>query len=93
MLTARFLENRKLDSWNEYINSPGYNAWRGNSFEIVCLNHIDKPAIAKKINAKAGDVINLYEKITGADDLKVSRWESSKPSVATVNSDGVVIVK
>lgn len=42
LFSLRFLENRKLDSWNEYINSPGYNAWRENSFEIVCLNHIDK---------------------------------------------------
>ena len=23
-----------------YINTPSFNAWRGNSFEIVCLNHI-----------------------------------------------------
>lgn len=35
-----FLQNRKFDSWNEYINSPAYNSWRGNAFEIVCLNHI-----------------------------------------------------
>ncbi len=42
LFCLRFVENRKFDSWNEYLNSPGYNAWRGNSFEIVCLNHIDQ---------------------------------------------------
>lgn len=41
LLTSHF-KNKKIDSWNEYINSPGYNSWRGNSFEIVCLNHIDQ---------------------------------------------------
>ena len=24
----------------EYIHSPSYNAWRGNAFEICCVNHI-----------------------------------------------------
>lgn len=38
----KFLENKRFDSWKEYINSPGYNSWRGNAFEMVCLNHIDQ---------------------------------------------------
>ena len=42
LFSIKFLENKKFDSWNEYINSPGYNSWRGNSFEIVCFNHIDQ---------------------------------------------------
>ena len=40
LFAIAFIKNKKFDSWNEYINSPGYNSWRGNSFEIVCLNHI-----------------------------------------------------
>lgn len=40
LFCIRFLKNRKFDSWNEYINTPSYNSWRGNSFEVVCLNHI-----------------------------------------------------
>ncbi|SEP82789.1 hypothetical protein SAMN02910369_00674 [Lachnospiraceae bacterium NE2001] len=40
LFAIEFLEHKKFDSWNEYINSPGYNTWRGNSFEIVCVNHI-----------------------------------------------------
>lgn len=42
LFSIRFIKNKKFDSWNEYINSPGYNSWRGNSFEIVCLNHVEK---------------------------------------------------
>ena len=42
MLCYNVLENRKFDSWKEYINSPGYNSWRGNAFEIVCINHVDQ---------------------------------------------------
>lgn len=37
-----FIKNKKFDSWNEYINTPGYNAWCGNAFEIVCINHIEQ---------------------------------------------------
>ena len=40
LFCIKFLGNKKFDSWNEYINSPGFNSWRGNSFEIVCFNHI-----------------------------------------------------
>ena len=42
LFSIKFMESKKFDSWNEYINSPGYNSWRGNSFEIVCLNHINQ---------------------------------------------------
>ena len=35
-----YVQNQKIKSWNEYIHSPGYYSWRGNAFEIVCLNHI-----------------------------------------------------
>lgn len=42
LFSIQFIESRKCTSWNAYINSPGYNAWRGDSFEIVCLNHVDQ---------------------------------------------------
>lgn len=29
-------------SWPACINTPGYYSWRGNAFEILCFNHIDK---------------------------------------------------
>ena len=28
LFSIRFIQNKKFDSWNEYINSPGYNSWR-----------------------------------------------------------------
>lgn len=42
LFSIQFIERKKCSSWNEYINSPGYNSWRGNAFEIVCINHIDQ---------------------------------------------------
>ncbi|QFJ55850.1 AAA family ATPase [Pseudobutyrivibrio xylanivorans] len=42
LFSLHFIKNKKFDSWNEYLNTPGYNAWRGNSFEIVCINHINQ---------------------------------------------------
>ena len=33
-------ENKELSSWKKYANTPSYNAWRGNAFEMVALNHV-----------------------------------------------------
>ena len=63
LFSIKFLMKKRFDSWNEYINSPGYNSWRGNSFEIVCINHIDQ------IKAALG--------ISGIE-TKEYAWRSSK---------------
>ena len=42
LFSLRFLNPRRRNSWMEYIHSPSYNAWRGNAFEICCLNHISE---------------------------------------------------
>lgn len=50
LFSIKFINNKKVTSWNEYINSPGYNSWRGNAFEIVCLNHIEQMKAALGIS-------------------------------------------
>ncbi|MBP5158960.1 MAG: ATP-binding protein [Lachnospiraceae bacterium] len=35
-----FLRSMKTGSWMKYINTPGYHTWCGNTFEMVCVNHI-----------------------------------------------------
>ena len=40
LFSLRFLRPHKQNSWMEYIHSPAYNAWRGNAFEICCVNHV-----------------------------------------------------
>ena len=42
LFSLKCKENTDISSWINNINSPGYYAWRGNAFEILCLNHIDK---------------------------------------------------
>ena len=42
LFAIEFMNEKKYSSWQEYINTPGYNAWRGNAFETVCLNHISQ---------------------------------------------------
>lgn len=42
LFSLKCTENTDISSWINNINSPGYYAWRGNAFEILCLNHIDK---------------------------------------------------
>lgn len=29
------------DEWLKLVNTPAYNAWAGNAFEILCLQHVD----------------------------------------------------
>ncbi|MDO4805195.1 MAG: ATP-binding protein [Lachnospiraceae bacterium] len=36
----RFLKAERISSWTAFSVSPGYYAWAGNAFEIVCLHHI-----------------------------------------------------
>ena len=76
LFSIRFLKDKKFDSWNEYINSPGYNSWRGNSFEIVCLNHIGQ--IKAKLGISGIETREFAWKSSGKDkgaqiDLIISR--------------------
>ncbi|MCR4947461.1 MAG: ATP-binding protein [Lachnospiraceae bacterium] len=40
LFSLYFLSNERIRSWTKFVKSPDYYSWRGNSFEIVCLNHI-----------------------------------------------------
>lgn len=35
-----FMEDGKIGSWADYINTPAYYSWCGRAFEKVCLMHI-----------------------------------------------------
>lgn len=58
-------ENGNVSSWGSYYNSPGYYSWRGNAFEILCLNHI------KEIKNALG--------ISGVETFEYA-WRSKKNS-------------
>lgn len=40
LFSLNFLKKPVIKSWQTFTKSPDYYAWRGNAFEIVCLNHI-----------------------------------------------------
>ena len=61
LFSLRFLGTHKQSSWMNYIHSPSYNAWRGNAFEICCVNHVSE------IKAALG--------ITGVDTMEYA-WKS-----------------
>ena len=63
LFSLRFLDDHKTNSWMGYIHSPSYNAWRGNAFEICCVNHIPE------IKAALG--------IAGVDTMEYA-WRSEK---------------
>ena len=63
LFSLRFLGSGKQSSWMEYIHSPSYNAWRGNAFEICCVNHVSE------IKAALG--------ISGVETMEYA-WKSEK---------------
>ena len=58
-----FLENRKVSTWFDFLNTPGYHAWCGLAFEKVCLLH------AVQIKAALG--------IAGVSSMEYA-WRSQK---------------
>lgn len=40
LFSYTFIEGRSVNRWTDYERTPGYYAWRGNAFEVVCLSHI-----------------------------------------------------
>lgn len=41
LFSFRFIEDGTLDSgWSGFEGSPAYYAWRGNAFELVCIDHL-----------------------------------------------------
>lgn len=63
LFSLNFIRDKKVKSWQTFIKSPEYYAWRGNSFEIVCLLHVPQ------IKAALG--------IAGVDSSEYS-WKSKK---------------
>lgn len=63
IFAINFQKNEKVGSWINHYNTPGYYAWCGNAFEIVCLNHVPQ------IKAALG--------ISGVESMQYS-WRSSK---------------
>lgn len=81
LFSIAFLNNRRFDSWNEYINSPGYNSWRGNSFEVVCFNHINQIKAALGIS---GIETNEYAWRSG------SSGKGAQIDLVIARKDGVI---
>lgn len=68
LFSLKCRRDKNITSWGNYINSPSYYSWRGNAFEILCLNHINE------IKSRLG--------ISGVD-TKVFAWRSKKSSPGT----------
>ncbi len=42
LFCIHYIRKNKVNSWINILNTPSYNSWSGNAFEILCLNHIGK---------------------------------------------------
>ncbi len=63
LFSLNYIRDKRIKSWQTFIKSPEYYAWRGNSFEIVCLLHVPQ------IKAALG--------IAGVESSEYS-WKSKK---------------
>lgn len=66
----------KIISWSGFIGSPSYYAWRGNAFEILCLNHVSQLKEALGISGVDSIEYSWKSKATGQGaqiDLLIDR--------------------
>ena len=42
LLNIKIINKKHTTSWTDFMGTPAYYAWRGNAFEILVLNHIDR---------------------------------------------------
>lgn len=63
LFSLHFARGGKVHTWQKFIKTPDYYAWRGNAFEIVCLLHV--PQIKQALG------------ISGVDSAEYS-WKSKK---------------
>lgn len=40
LFSLKTKKDKAIDRWSTFITTPAYYSWRGNAFEIVCLNHV-----------------------------------------------------
>lgn len=54
LFSAKFVVGeRPLRDWQAYYDTPSYNAWRGNAFEMVCICHLGQMKHALSLGAMA----------------------------------------
>ncbi|MDD7271003.1 MAG: ATP-binding protein [Spirochaetales bacterium] len=81
LFSIMFLNNKKLKSWKEQINTPGYYSWRGKSFEIVCLNHITQIKLALGISGIESDEYSWHGS---------NKEDGAQIDLLIVRKDGVI---
>lgn len=76
VLFCLYFRSGKIKSWQSFIKSPDYYAWRGNAFETVCLEHIPQIKAALGISGiESSDYSWKSKKIKGGAqiDLLIDR--------------------
>lgn len=77
-----FVQNKKFESWMQFIGTPAFYTWEGFAFETVCLNHIDQIKQALGISGISAQVYSWQGKAStgrkGAQiDLLIDRADST----------------
>lgn len=55
LFSLRFLDSDRVGSWERYVGTPGYYAWTGTAFELVCLWHVSAMKRSLGISGVASD--------------------------------------
>lgn len=76
LFSHNFLKKQTIVSWQDFYKSPAFYAWRGNAFELLCLNHI--PQIKNALRVGGVSTVeyawNSKQKKDGAQiDLLIDR--------------------
>lgn len=92
--SLNFLKKSGVKSWQAFIKSPEYYAWRGNAFEIVCLNHIPQIKEALGISGVESSEYSWRSKVKegGAQiDLLIDRRDDviNLCKITLITSNGV----
>lgn len=77
----RFMINKEFNSWTKYFDTPGYYSWLGNSFEIVCLNHVKE---IKYVLGISGVDCSIFSWISKNKDVQIDLIIDRKDDIINV---------
>ena len=77
----RFMINKEFNSWTKYFDTPGYYSWLGNSFEIVCLNHVEE---IKYVLGISGVDCSIFSWISKNKDVQIDLIIDRKDDIINV---------
>ena len=87
LFSHNFLKKQTIVSWQDFYKSPAFYTWRGNAFELLCLNHIPQIKNALKLElfrAETQPKKALLITLVSVTGLKKNEYSDVIQNVVTV---------